>query len=261
MDVRHALQLISTALSGTLVACHAGPDEVIPPQPDGPPMPVPEEDAMPDGPVDASPDAPIDPHPDAPGVAPYDPDGLPDIVLDADRMTGSWYLTSEFFTADACELVEQCIGGTGLRQLLVFDTVTGNAGANDLRVGAIPPPGQSQGYFEWSACHGHHHVTGYADYALLDGEAQVAAGHKQAFCLMDTRNIDGVSIPGQDYDCAEQGISRGWEDVYGGGLACQWIDVTDVPPGTYTVRVSINPTQQLPEMSYDNNVVEFNVTF
>ena len=35
-------------------------------------------------------------------------------------------------------------------------------------------------------------------------------------------------------------ISPGWADVYGTGLQCQWIDVTDVPDGNYRLRVRVN---------------------
>ena len=33
------------------------------------------------------------------------------------------------------------------------------------------------------------------------------------------------------YNCGRQGIQRGWADSYYNGLECQYIDVTDVPPG------------------------------
>jgi hypothetical protein len=33
------------------------------------------------------------------------------------------------------------------------------------------------------------------------------------------------------YDCDNQGITSGWEDVYDRSLDCQWIDVTGIKPG------------------------------
>ena len=33
------------------------------------------------------------------------------------------------------------------------------------------------------------------------------------------------------------GISAGCADVYGDHLDCQWIDISDVPLGTYTFKV------------------------
>jgi hypothetical protein len=54
--------------------------------------------------------------------------------------------------------------------------------------------------------------------------------------------------------------------VYEADLPCQWIDVTDVPPGDYVLRATLNqprPESALPvlvERDYDNNVVEVPVT-
>ena len=37
------------------------------------------------------------------------------------------------------------------------------------------------------------------------------------------------------------GTSRGWGDIYRWSIAFQWIDITDLPDGTYKVRVVIDP--------------------
>ncbi|MBL9107490.1 MAG: hypothetical protein JNL82_41775 [Myxococcales bacterium] len=64
------------------------------------------------------------------------------------------------------------------------------------------------------------------------------------------------------FDCANQGISRGFSDFYDAGLPCQWIDITGVPPGEYTLRISVNnprPETALPvlnERDYSNNVAD-----
>ena len=60
-------------------------------------------------------------------------------------------------------------------------------------------------------------------------------------------------------------LSR-FSDIYDADLPYQWIDVTDVPPGDYPLRVSINqprPDSAMPllnERDYINNVVEVPVT-
>ena len=61
------------------------------------------------------------------------------------------------------------------------------------------------------------------------------------------------------YSCLRQGISRGWADVYTSDLPCQWIDVTDLPPGRYTLRLVVNPLRTLPESDYDNNLFTIDV--
>ena len=84
----------------------------------------------------------------------------------------------------------------------------------------------------------------------------VALGRKQAFCLMDTSRYleDDPEVREEArYGCNYQGISRGWQDVYGSHLDCQWIDVTDIPPGDYRLQVQINREHIIPEKTFDNN--------
>jgi hypothetical protein len=167
-----------------------------------------------------------------------------------------------FVGEESCLLVEECVGGTGQRHLLRFDTITPNVGSADLVMGV---PSNHPDLFHYSDCHGHYHFDGYAVYDLLDTKGNVVAeGHKQAFCLLDWENWSG--FPGGGYNCSNQGISSGWQDVYGGHLDCNWIDITGVPPGDYVLRISVNPalatTGKPPiiERDYDNNVLERPVT-
>lgn len=165
----------------------------------------------------------------------------------------------DIFVSDtSCVLAEQCVGGPGQRHILRFDTITPNAGSADLVMGV---PSNHPDLFHFSDCHGHYHFDGYAVYDLLDAEGNVvAAGHKQAFCLLDWENWSGYQ--GSGYSCSNQGISSGWQDVYGGHLDCNWIDVTDVPPGNYVLRISVNAPLEstgkppIIERDYDNNVLE-----
>ncbi len=188
---------------------------------------------------------------------PLDEDGcnVPDLTIDDVAALNSldidWIDTAD----DPCLLLEACVGGPGLRRLLVFDTETPNLGSGDLIVGK---PSMSNPDFEYSMCHGHYHFEGYAAYDLLntDGEV-VAAGHKQAYCLRDDNQVLFEADVRTDpyYSCSgvSQGISRGWSDVYYVGLDCQWVDITGVPPGAYVLRVRINPDRRIYELDYDNN--------
>ena len=39
------------------------------------------------------------------------------------------------------------------------------------------------------------------------------------------------------FSCAGQGLSPGCHDTYAANIDCQWIDITDVPPGNYVLKV------------------------
>ena len=198
--------------------------------------------------VDATDDAP----------APIDvPAGTPDLQFVARAMVGTVAVQQDAIFRDAdCEVVESCVGAAGRRTLLRFSTVSANLGSADLFVGAPPAAGDSNALFVWSPCHKHHHVRDYASYELVDATGVVATARKQAFCLEDDLPVQPGAQP-TGYSCLRQGISRGWADVYTSDLPCQWIDVTDVPPGSYTLRLVVNPLHTLPESDYDNN--EFTV--
>jgi hypothetical protein len=187
-------------------------------------------------------------------VAPVDaaPPSRPDLTLIAAEMDDSILIVPATIEPDDCALVEDCVGGPGERRLLEFDTVTANVGTGDLELGEPPPAGVSAGMFVWSPCHMHHHIGGYAAYELRDAAGVVVTGHKQAFCLQDVEQVQPAT-PSQGFTCTRQGLSAGWADVYSRGVACQWIDVTDVPPGTYTVEVRINATSALPDADRSNN--------
>jgi lysyl oxidase len=185
---------------------------------------------------------------------------VPDLQFVAGEMASTFVVTADPFAADDCAVMEGCVGGAGTRILLRFDTVTANRGSGDLVVGVPPPPGESDAVFQWSPCHMHHHVANYASYELIDTTGTVLTARKQSFCLEDGEQVQ-PGAPPTGYSCLNQGISRGWADVYSRYLPCQWIDVTDLPSGTYTLRIVVNPLHTIPESDYDNNVFTASVQF
>lgn len=207
---------------------------------------------------DAAVIAPAPDAPDAavPDAAPIDapPGGMPDLQFVSSEMARSLLVDPQVdFRAGDCEVIEGCVGDIGRRTLLRFNTASANRGTADIFVGVPPPPGQSNDVFEWSPCHMHHHVRNYASYELRDASGDVVlTARKQAFCLEDTEPVQ-PGIPASGYSCMRQGITRGWADVYNRELPCQWIDVTGIAPGTYTLRIVVNPLRTLPESNYDNN--------
>lgn len=82
---------------------------------------------------------------------------------------------------------------------------------------------------------------------------KVAEGHKASFCLEDNQCKPGVK---QKYACAnygDQGISVDCYDIYKFNIDCQWVDISGLEFGEYTLKVSVNPEFKVPEMGFDNN--------
>lgn len=213
--------------------------------------PMPEAGTGEGGASEAGPDAPTGP--------------LPDITVDSDALSRNLQFAMQYFPANSCELTEQCVRAPGWRRLLMFSTLTTNQGDADLVLGTSSSGNPN---FMYNACHNHYHFQGYADYQLLTSDGGVAAmGHKQSFCVEDlVRVVDDPATPRNPrynncgYSGGVQGIQRGWADDYYPDLPCQWIDVTDVPAGSYRVRVTINGMHRFTESNYDNNSAEVTVT-
>jgi hypothetical protein len=103
--------------------------------------------------------------------------------------------------------------------------------------------------------HNHAHYNNYARYELLDGTGQsLVVGHKQGFCMLDSICANAK------FTCTNQGLTAGCADVYGSGLGCQYIDITGVPSGNYTLRVRVDPFNRIPELNESNNVTDVPVT-
>lgn len=184
----------------------------------------------------------------------------PNLTIDGPRAQHSARVVWEYFEESDCAIVEGCVEGAGWRRLLRFETFTPNVGNADFHMGA---PADHPDLFSYSSCHRHYHYDGYAEYRLFDSGGTLSAnGHKQAFCLMDSEPVsDAPGVPRDpQYDCGDQGISRGWGDSYYASLDCQWIDVTEVDPGEYVLRISINDGRTISESSYDDNVATVPVT-
>ena len=198
----------------------------------------------------------------------------PDLELDVARLARGVTLTTGIYHAPgrapsldatvpvsgACVLHpdENCVGGPGIRKLLRFDVLVHNRGDEDLVVGN---PKERPDLFVFSTCHRHYHFRGAARYELLDGAGTlVKTGRKQGFCIEDTIPSTRETASPKRYDCGNQGVQVGWADFYPSVLDCQWIDVTDVPPGDYQLHVFWNPDHLMPETRLDNNEATVPVT-
>ena len=186
----------------------------------------------------------------------------PDLFMDQPALFSS--LTSTTLTnGDACLVNEGCLqSNVGTRQILRFTTRIANIGTQDYFIG-VPSAANSQ--FSFDPCHNHYHYAGYAEYLLFDanGALMPNIGFKNGFCVLDLSCPSG--IPAQ-YSCGNMGITAGCADIYSSSLTCQWIDVTNVPAGTYYLVIRTNWDQDPDqngryELRYDNNYAQVCISF
>jgi hypothetical protein len=181
---------------------------------------------------------------------------LPDLVLDAAYLVDTT-VEDRIETDDQCLMNEGCVTGLGERRVVRFGSRMGNLGTAAFDLGS---PGTDNPYWTRDSCHEAYELVGFAHYELLDvatGQV-VLTGAKNGYCVRDSEpwELDVPNLDCYSYDCAGQGITPGCADNYGSELLCQWIDITDVAPGTYTMRVAVNYSRAVPELDYSNNGVD-----
>ena len=193
-----------------------------------------------------------------PCIYPGDPEcgDLPDLMVVESELRNSLYPVL-IPNADACAVEEGCIRGFGNRVALRFTTHIKNIGVADYFIGETPDsPNTPSDQFVWDPCHNHWHYRGYAEYVLFDANGvRVPVGSKNGFCVLDLE-CSGGGVG--KFSCGNMGITAGCGDIYDASLPCQWVDVTGVPAGLYTLVVRVNWDKSpdktgRPEITYDNN--------
>ncbi|XP_069865359.1 protein-lysine 6-oxidase [Dipodomys merriami] len=192
--------------------------------------------------------------------------GLPDLVPDPYYIQASTYVQKMAMYNLRCAAEENCLASSAYRGdvrdydhrvLLRFPQRVKNQGTSDFL------PSRPRYSWEWHSCHQHYHsMDEFSHYDLLDANTQrrVAEGHKASFCLEDTSCDYGYH---RRFACTAhtQGLSPGCYDTYAADIDCQWIDITDVQPGNYILKVSVNPSYLVPESDYSNNVVRCDIRY
>ncbi|KAK6305403.1 hypothetical protein J4Q44_G00241830 [Coregonus suidteri] len=193
----------------------------------------------------------------------YHQNGLPDLVPDAYYIQASAYVQRVPMYNLRCANEENCLSSSAYRardydtrMLLRFPQRVKNQGTADFL------PSRPRYSWEWHSCHQHYHsMDEFSHYDLLDsGGRSVAEGHKASFCLEDSSCDYGYY---RRFACTShtQGLSPGCYDTYNADIDCQWIDITDVKPGNYVLKISVNPSYQVPESDYSNNIVRCEVRY
>lgn len=232
-------------------------------------------------------------------------DGTPDLIVDTHALATSWVVYDHTLKESACSLREENLS-PGQYRLLRFTVGSPNVGTADLYIGDpnvhFDPngdgnPDDSDGLFELSTCHGHFHYRNYARYELIAKDGTVTKARKTGFCMLDVKPFSPAHKTWNYRSCGRapfpqfglpgipgnQGVSVGWSDEYDKWLDGQFFVLDDpnasaVPPGDYTLRITVNPPfpqvagQPCPvldsnnmcrgfrESNYDNNVGEIAIT-
>lgn len=196
----------------------------------------------------------------------YFQNGLPDLIPDPYAIQAGTYVQRMQMYALRCAAEENCLARSAyvpgirdidFRVLLRFPQKVKNQGTADF----LPLKPRYQ--WDWHSCHQHYHsMDAFSNYDLLDiiSGRKVAEGHKASFCLEDTGCDPGFR---RRYACTShtQGLSPGCHDTYAANIDCQWIDITDVPPGNYILQVTVNPNFHVLESDFTNNIVRCDIIY
>lgn len=121
--------------------------------------------------------------------------------------------------------------------------------------------------------HNHWHINEMVRFDMW-GAAGNLRGSKIGFCFLDTDPYD-FSLPGASSSpfyggggcgntpaalAIRMGMSIGWGDKYGWFLPMQWVDITDLPAGSYTVRARVDPHGYFFETDETNQCAYVDVT-
>lgn len=114
--------------------------------------------------------------------------------------------------------------------------------------------------------HDHWHIQGVMLYQMWSANGAVRRGTKVGFCFLDSYRYN-LSMPGapqsQVYPerlCGDRGdltnrmgLSVGWGDDYPANFAYQWIDISTLPAGDYTVMARADEQDWYLESNETNN--------
>ncbi len=119
--------------------------------------------------------------------------------------------------------------------------------------------------------HDHWHFQDFSRYELVNESGESQLSGKQSWCLANNYPVD-LTLPGVVWTIQQESLATscgaedalwvrevlavGWGDLYMQSVSGQSFDITDLPNGVYTIRITANPEGNLYEVSSKNNVSE-----
>jgi CDP-diacylglycerol--glycerol-3-phosphate 3-phosphatidyltransferase len=170
---------------------------------------------------------------------------------------------------DEGDVVEGCASAQSGLDLLRLSLITRNLGPGSIDLGDPGCPNCRLAENANAQCenpsfvcspaggHNHEHYQNFMRYELLDPNGvTVGLGGKRSFCLMETACTG--SLP--THTCSDQGLNAGCYDLYAYYLGCQYIEINGLPSGDYTLRITMDPNEEIEETNEANNVLDTPVT-
>ncbi|KAL7645393.1 UNVERIFIED_CONTAM: hypothetical protein RMT77_003779 [Armadillidium vulgare] len=195
---------------------------------------------------------------------------MADLVPDIIELSRSVHLEDKQLFFLQCAMEENCLAKSAYkaqdsgygwhletRRLLRFTARIVNQGDDAFR------PFLPKSHWQWHHCHMHYHsMEVFAHYDIIDLKGnKVAEGHKASFCLEDNNCLPDIAPVFKCANFGDQGISPGCTDTYAYNVDCQWVDISDLLPGSYTFKLSVNPEFKVAEKSFDNNAALCNLLY
>lgn len=160
------------------------------------------------------------------------------------------------YQAQQHEIEDGCIS-PGTHNVLRFDFLSKNIGDADFVVGR---PVDRPDIFYFDPGHQHYHMKQFNQFKLYDTTGNlIIPSTKPGFCLDDSEqvlpNAGPAKFPSSCLATEVMGISAGWADLYRSDLPCQFLVIDGVPDGDYTLVVTTNAAQAVPEDTFADNTI------
>lgn len=189
---------------------------------------------------------------------------LPELFVSQARLQGGARVAWVYIEPEACSIEDDCAEASGWRRVVQFSTEIQNRGDGAVVLG---PPAEDNELVTVDPCRGRPAVNVAPQQSLIDSAGEVVRSTRaRPFCWADSVRLDDVDgsesplHPISHQTCSQnQGISPGWASIQASNADCQLLDVTDLPEGEYTLRLTLDPDGRIQQKSRDGETAEATV--